>query len=66
MSDESQKLFEAFIEQHADSRVIAISHHIESLIDDIMKLERRASELAGRGIPFCLGSLEWCLRSQPL
>ena len=50
MSDESQKLFEAFIEQHADSRVIAISHHIESLIDDIMKLERRASELAGRGL----------------
>lgn len=39
MSEESQKLFEDFVEKHADSRVIAISHHIEFLIDDILKLE---------------------------
>jgi hypothetical protein len=50
MSEESEKLFEEFVEKHADSRVIAISHHIQFLIDDILKLERRKAELAGRGL----------------
>lgn len=39
MIEEAEKLFEDFVEKHADSRVIAISHHIQFLIDDIVKLE---------------------------
>jgi hypothetical protein len=39
MNEESEQLFEDFVEKHADSRVIAISHHIQFLIDDILKLE---------------------------
>lgn len=39
MSEESEKLFEEFVEKHADSRVIAISHHIQFLIESILKLE---------------------------
>jgi hypothetical protein len=39
MNEESQRLFEEFVDRHAYSIVIAISHHIEFLIDDILKLE---------------------------
>ena len=39
MTEEAEKLFEEFVDKHANSRVIAISHHIQFLIDDILKLE---------------------------
>lgn len=39
MSEKSQELFERFIENSADSRVIAVNGHIEELIHQILKIE---------------------------